>query len=60
MDLSKAYDYLPDAFLVAKFEAYDIEKTDLNLIHNNLSKRKQRTTIDSLCSDWYDIVRGLP
>ena len=60
MDLSKAYDYLPDDLLVAKFEAYDIEKTDLNLIHNNLSKRKQRTTIDSLCSDWYDIVRGLP
>ena len=51
MDLSKAYDYLPDDFLVAKFEAYDIEKADLNLIHNNLSKRKQRTTIDSLCSD---------
>ena len=58
--MSKAYDCLPDDLLVAKFEAYDIEKTDLNLIHNNLSKRKQRGKIDSLCSDWYNIVRGLP
>ena len=37
MDLSKAYDCLPHDLLVAKFEAYDIDKTGLNLIHNYLS-----------------------
>ena len=30
MDLSKAYDSLPHDFLVAKFEAYDIDKNGLN------------------------------
>ena len=34
MDLSKAYDYLPHDFLLAKFEAYGIDKTGLNLVHN--------------------------
>ena len=41
MDLSKSYDCLPHEFLVAKFEAYGIEKTGLNLIHDYLSNRIQ-------------------
>ena len=57
MDLSKAYDCLPHDLLVAKFEAYGTYKTGLNLIHNYLSNRKQRTKINSSYSDWYDIVR---
>ena len=60
MDLSKAYDCFPHDLLVAKFEAYGIGKTGLNLIHNYLSNRKQRTKINSSYSDWYDIVRGVP
>ena len=59
-DLSKAYDCLPHDLLVAKFEAYGMYKTGLNLIHNYLSNRKQRTKINSSYSDWYDIVRGVP
>ena len=58
MDLSKGYDCQPDD-LVAKFEADGIDKTSLNLIHNYLSNRKQRTKINSSYSDWYDIVRGV-
>ena len=34
MDLSKAYDYLPHDLLLAKFEAYGIDKTGLNLVHH--------------------------
>ena len=60
MDLSKAYDCFPHDLLVAKFEAYGIGKTGLNLIHNYLSNRKQRTKINSSYSDWYDIVKGVP
>ena len=60
MDLSKAYDCLPHDLLAAKFEAYGINKTGLNLMHNFLSSRKQRTKINCSYSDWYDIVRGLP
>ena len=60
MDLSKAYDCLPHDLLVGKFEAYGIDQTGLNLIHNCLSKRKQRNKINSSYSDWCDIVRGVP
>ena len=60
MDLSKAYECLPHDLLIAKFEAYDIDKSDLNLIRNYLSNRKQRTKINSSYSDSYDLVRGVP
>ena len=60
MDLSKAYACLPHDLLIAKFEAYDIDKSDLNLIRNYLSNRKQRTKINSSYSDSYDLVRGVP
>ena len=60
MDLSKAYDCLPHDRLVAKFEAYDIDKTGLNLLHNYLSNHKQRTKLNSSYSNWYDIVRIVP
>ena len=60
MDLSEAYDSRPHYFLVPKFEAYGINKNELNLIHNYLTNRKQRTKISSFYSDWYDIVRGVP
>ena len=39
MDLSKAYDYLPLDLLAAKFEAYGIDRTELNLIQIYLSNR---------------------
>ena len=51
MDLSKAYDSLPHDILVAKFEANGIDKNGLNLIHNYLTNRKQRTKISSSYSE---------
>ena len=39
MDLSKAYGCLPDDLLIAKFEAYDIGKSGLNLLLNYLSNQ---------------------
>ena len=58
--MSKTYDYFPHDLLAAKFEAYGIDKTGLNLIHNSLSNRKQQIKISSSHSDWYDIVSGTP
>ena len=60
MDLSKAYDSLTRDLHVAKFEAYGIDKNGLNLTHNDLTNRKQKTKISSSYSEWYDIVRGVP
>ena len=42
MDLSKAYHSLPHDLLVAKSEAYRIDKNGLNLDHNNLTNCKQK------------------
>ena len=60
MDLSKVYWLLPHNLLIAKFEAYGIGKSGLNLLLNYLSNRKQRTKVNSSYSDWYDIIRGVP
>ena len=60
MDISKAYDSLPHDLLIAKFEAYGIDKNGLNLIYNYLTDRKQRKKISSSYSEWYDIIRGIP
>ena len=60
MDLSKAYNYLPHDLMIAKFEAYGIGKSGLNLLLRYLSNRKQRTKVNSSYSDWYEIVRGVP
>ena len=47
MDLSKAYDCLPQDLMVAKLEACGISKESLQLISDYLSCCKQRTKIDS-------------
>ena len=60
MDLSKAYYCLPHDLLAGKFKHYSIGKNDLYLIHNYLSNRKQQTKTNFSCSEWYDIVRGVP
>ena len=56
MDLSKAYDCLPHDLLIAKFEAYGIVKSGLNLLLSYLLNQKQCTKVNSSHSDWYDIL----
>ena len=53
MDLSKACDTLPHDLLVAKFEAYGIDKNGLNLIYDYLTNLKQRTKVSSSYSDLF-------
>ena len=50
MDLSKAYDCLPDDIQIPKLEAYGLDKLSLNLLNDYLIFRKQRTKIGSLYS----------
>ena len=40
--------------------AYGIDNAALLLISDYLSRRKQRTKIDSYYSSWHDIIRGVP
>ena len=42
MDLSKTYDCLPHDLLIAKLDAYGVDKPSLNLVNGYLRFRKQR------------------
>ena len=59
MDLARAYDCLPHDLLIAKIEAYDINKSGLNLLLSYSSNQTHRPKINSY-SDWYDIIRDVP
>ena len=59
-DLSKAFDCLPHDLIIAKLNSYGFNLTALNLIHNYLTKRKQRTKINHSYSAWEDILFGVP
>ena len=59
-DLSKAFDCLPHDLIIAKLNSYGFNLTALNLIHNYLTKRKQRTKINHSYSSWEDILFGVP
>ena len=60
MDLSKAYDCLPHDLLIAKLEAYGIERKSLKLIYSYLSGRKQRVKVASHYSSYKKIKIGVP
>ena len=46
--------------MVVKLEACDISKESLQLISDYLSYGKQRTRIGSACSDWVNVIPGIP
>ena len=42
MDLSKAYNFIPHDSLIAKLEAYGLDKTSLHLLIPQLSEAKDK------------------
>ena len=54
-DLSKAFDCLPSYLFIAKLKACDFDNNSLKLVHENLSRRFQRTKIGNECSSWKEI-----
>ena len=60
MDLSKAYDCLSHDLLIAKLEAYGLDRGSLNVLLDYLSLRKHRTKVGSSYSKWSEICRGIP
>ena len=59
-DLSKAFDCLPHDLIIEKLNSYGFNLTALNLIHNYLTKRKQRAKINHSYSVWEDILFRVP
>ena len=59
-DLSKAFDCIDHNLLIAKLNAYGFEKRSLEFIHSYLTKRKQRTKVDSAFSSWEMLLSGVP
>ena len=60
MDLSKAFDTINHNLLIAKLHAYGFGIESLEIIHDYLSDRWQRTKINTSFSSWSGILCGMP
>ena len=60
MDLSKAFDSIPHALLLAKLKAYGVGVTSIGLLRSYLSARLQRVKIGDTFSQWELVRRGVP
>ena len=58
-DLSKVFEYIDHKLLIAKLNAYGFEKQLINLIYSFLTKRKQRTKVDSSIGSWEVLFSGV-
>ena len=59
-DLSKAFDCICHDLLIAKLNAYGLERNALKLVYDYLSNRSQKTKVGSSFSTYLDIVYGVP
>ena len=59
-DLSKAFDCLSHDLLIAKLNTYGFGLSALRLVQSYLTKRKQKTKINSEFSSWEEILFGVP
>ena len=60
MDLSKAFDCMPDELLIAKFKAYGVQDQSIKIIKLYLSDREQRVRIGNVHSSWKTTIKGVP
>ena len=59
-DLSKAFDCIDHNLFIAKLDAYGFEKQSIEFLHSYLTKRKQRTKVDSAHSSREMLLSGVP
>ena len=60
MELSKGFDTLKHDLLIAKLHAYGFQHDALKLLHSYLSKRWDRTKVNTSFSSWEELIKGLP
>ena len=59
-DLSKAFDCICHDLLIAKLNAYSVDRNALKLLYDYLSDRSQKTKVGSSFSAYLDIIYGVP
>ena len=59
-DLSKPFECICHDLLIAKLNAYELERNALKLVYDYLSNRSQKTKVGSSISTYLDIVSGAP
>ena len=59
-DPSNAFDCISHDLLIAKLNAYGFDQNALNVFHNCLFGRSQKTKVGSSFSDFLDILHGIP
>ena len=60
MYLPKAFDCIPHDLLIAKLSAYGLNGNALKYIYTYLKNRKQCVRANNVCSDFRDIISGVP
>ena len=58
-DFFKAFDCI-DHHLLITLNVYGFERQSINFIYSYLTKRKQRTKVDSSVSSWEILFSGVP
>ena len=59
-DLSKAFDCIDHDLLTAKLNAFGMDTNSVKLLHSYLTDRKQRVKINSVYSEFSEILNGVP
>ena len=59
-DLSKAFDCICHDLLIAKLNAYGVDRNALKLVYDYLSDRSQKIKVDSSFRAYLDIIYGVP
>ena len=60
LDISRAFDKVWAEGLIFKLKRIGIEGAMINIITSFLANRKQRVTMDGVCSEWADVQAGVP
>ena len=60
IDLSKAFDSIDHSLLLAKFSAYGLSSSALQLMSCYLTVRKQKVKVHGICSSYRDFKIGVP
>ena len=60
MDLSKAYDCIPQDLLIAKLKEYRLYETASSFLVDYLSRKGKRTKVGPVNSEWLKELTGIP